>query len=77
MVGELEGAAAAADAREVICRARADAAEVICDLHDVSFIDARGLHVLLDAAADARRHNTRVTLVNPSASVRRLIRLAV
>jgi anti-anti-sigma factor len=75
MVGELEGAVAAADAREVIRRAQAGAAEVICDLHDVSYIDARGLHVLLDAAANAGRHNRRVTLVNPSASVRRLIRL--
>jgi anti-anti-sigma factor len=74
MVGELD-VAAADDARDVLRRAQADAAEVICDLHDVSFIDACGLHVLFDAAASARRHNARVTLVNPSPSVRRLIDL--
>jgi anti-anti-sigma factor len=71
MVGELDSDAAD-DASDVICRAQADAAEVICDLHDVSYIDARGLQALLDAAASARRQNTRVFLVNPSASVRRL-----
>jgi anti-anti-sigma factor len=74
MVGELD-VAAAADARDVISRAQAGAAEVICDLHDVSFIDPCGLHVLVDAAASARRHNARLTLANPSASVRRLIDL--
>jgi anti-anti-sigma factor len=74
MVGELD-VAAADDARDVLRRAQADAAEVICDLHDVSFIDACGLHVLFDAAASARRHNARVTLVNPSVCVRRLIGL--
>ena len=74
MVGELD-VAAADDARAVIARAQADATEVICDLHDVSFIDPRGLHVLLDADAGARRHHARFTLVNPSASVRRLIDL--
>jgi anti-sigma B factor antagonist len=72
MVGELD-IAAADDARDVIGRARADAAEVICDLHDVSFIDPCGLHVLLDAAASARQDNSRLALVNPSASIRRLI----
>jgi anti-anti-sigma factor len=74
MVGELD-IAAADDAGDVIARAQADTAEVICDLHDVSFIDLRGLHVLLDAAAEARTHDARVTLVRPSASVRRLIDL--
>jgi anti-anti-sigma factor len=72
MVGELD-IAAADEARYVIARAQGEAAEVICDLHDVSFIDPCGLHVLLDAAASARRHEARVTLVNPSACVRRLI----
>ncbi|HEX5923198.1 MAG TPA: STAS domain-containing protein [Baekduia sp.] len=75
MVGEFD-IAAADDAREVIARAQATAPEVICDLHDVSFIDPCGLHVLLDAAANARRHNARLTLANPSAAVRRLIDLA-
>jgi anti-anti-sigma factor len=74
MVGELD-VAVADEARDVVRRAQADAAEVICDLHDVSFIDARGVHMLLDAATSARRHNARFTLVNPSPSVRRLIGL--
>jgi anti-anti-sigma factor len=74
MVGEFD-IAAADDARDVIARAQASAPEVICDLHDVSFIDPCGLHVLVDAAASARRHNARLTLANPSASVRRLIEL--
>jgi anti-anti-sigma factor len=71
MVGELD-IAAAADARDAISHAQASAPEVICDLHEVSFIDPCGLHVLLDAAASARRHNARLTLANPSAAVRRL-----
>ena len=74
MVGELD-VAAADDARDVISRAQAAAPEVICDLHDVSFIDPCGLHVLVDAAASARRNNARLTLANPSPSVRRLIDL--
>jgi anti-anti-sigma factor len=74
MLGELD-IAAADDARDVIARAQADAMDVICDLHDVSFIDAHGLHVLLDAATGARLRDARFTLVNPSASVRRLIDL--
>jgi anti-anti-sigma factor len=74
MVGELD-VAAADEARDVISRAQGAASVVICDLHDVSFIDPRGLHVLLDAAASARRSNARLTLANPSPSVRRLIRL--
>ena len=74
MVGELD-IAAAADARDAISHAQASAPEVICDLHDVSFIDPCGLHVLVDAAASARRHNARLTLANPSAAVRRLIDL--
>lgn len=75
MVGEFD-IAAADGARDVISRAQGAASEVICDLHDVSFIDPCGLHVLLDAASSARRRNARLTLVNPSPSVRRLIRLA-
>ena len=74
MLGDLD-VAAADDARDVIARAQADAMEVICDLHDVSFIDAHGLHVLLDAATGARLQHARFTLVNPSASVRRLVDL--
>jgi anti-anti-sigma factor len=74
MVGELD-VAAADDARDVLRRARADAAEVICDLHDVSFIDPCGLHVLLDATADARQDNSRLAFVNTSACVLRLIGL--
>ena len=72
MLGELD-IAAADDARDVIARAQVDAPEVVCDLHDVSFIDAHGLRVLLDAAAGARLQDARFTVVNPSASVRRLI----
>ena len=72
MLGELD-IAAADDAREVIARAQVDAAEVVCDLHDVSFIDAHGLRVLLDAATGARRQDTLFTVANPSASVCRLI----
>ena len=61
MVGELD-VAAADDARDVIPRAQADATEVICDLHDVSFIDAHGMHVLRDATTRARLQDARFTL---------------
>jgi anti-anti-sigma factor len=72
MVGVLDSAGAD-DARDVIARAQTVAGDVICDLHDVSFIDPAGLHVLLDAAARARRDSARLTLANPSTCVRRLI----
>jgi anti-anti-sigma factor len=75
MVGELD-VAAASYARDVIARAQADAAEVVCDLHDVSFIDPCGLHVLVDAAVGARRYHARLMLANPSAAVRKLTDLA-
>jgi anti-anti-sigma factor len=74
MVGELD-LAAADYARDVIRRAQIEAAHVICDLSDVSFIDPRGLRVLIDAAARARRHDARLNLANISPRVLRLMAL--
>ncbi|HEX6696170.1 MAG TPA: STAS domain-containing protein [Solirubrobacteraceae bacterium] len=65
MVGELD-LAAASEARCALRRAQNDAMTVICDLGDVSFIDLRGLHAILDAAAHARCTGARLAISNPS-----------
>ena len=63
MVGDLD-LAAAAYARDAIRRAQEEAGDVLCDLSYVSFLDLAGLQVLLDAAAHARQHDTRLTVAN-------------
>ena len=65
MVGELD-LAVAMEARDTLRRAQNEAMTVICDLGDVSFIDLRGLHVILDAAAHARCTGARLVISNLS-----------
>jgi anti-anti-sigma factor len=74
MTGELD-VASAARARAAIARAQADSAAVVCDLRGLSFIDVRGVHVLLDAAADARCNGGRLTVAHPPATLLRLLGL--
>jgi anti-anti-sigma factor len=74
LVGELD-LATSGRARNALRRAMDGAEEVICDLRDLSFVDVRGLHVLLDAAEDARRADVCMTVVNPPYTVTRMLRI--
>ena len=69
LIGELD-LATADRARDALAAAQADGPSVICDLHDLSFIDASGVHALLDAATRARCTGGRLTLAHSSASLR-------
>jgi anti-sigma B factor antagonist len=50
-------------------------AAVLLDLDELAFIDARGLHVVLTAAADARNDGWAFTVTRGSPPVRRLVKL--
>jgi anti-sigma B factor antagonist len=49
---------------------------VVLDLRDLAFMDCSGVHVLLAAAADARRVGGRLTLVRGHAHIDRLLAIA-
>lgn len=48
---------------------------VVLDLSELSFIDARGITVLISAKATAARNGARFEVRDPSAPVRRVLRL--
>jgi anti-sigma B factor antagonist len=48
---------------------------VVVDLGDVTFIDSRGLHMLLQLDATARRDGFALTLVNADGQVRSSLRI--
>jgi anti-sigma B factor antagonist len=50
-------------------------AAVLLDLNELDFIDASGLHLMLTAAADARRDGWAFAVTRGSAAVRRLLEL--
>jgi len=51
-----------------------DGSRPVCvDLADVSFVDAAGIHALVDARRAAERRGARLVLVAPSAAVRRIL----
>jgi anti-anti-sigma factor len=56
-------------------RLRERHAAVLLDLDELAFIDARGLHVVLTAAADARNAGWAFTVTRGSRPVRRLVEL--
>lgn len=74
MVGELD-LAAAPYARAAIRRAQEESGDVVCDLGYVSFLDLAGLQVLIDAAAHARQHATRLTVANSPPLLPRILGL--
>ena len=74
LIGELD-LATAARARDALAAAQAASPSVICDLGDVSWIDASGVRVLLDAAAHARCTGGRLTFARCPASLPRLLGL--
>ena len=72
--GELD-LASADRARGMLAAAPADSRSVVCDLSGLSFIDVRGLHVLLEAAAHARLTGGHLRFAHCPASLRRLLGL--
>jgi anti-anti-sigma factor len=56
-------------------RLRERHATVLLDLDELAFIDARGLRVVLTAAADARNDGWAFTVTRGSARVRRLFEI--
>jgi anti-anti-sigma factor len=71
--GELDLACRDAFAADVLPRARKlHAGEITVDLTDVSFVDFRGLDMLLELNLAARR-NGQVTLINAPPSLRKLL----
>lgn len=67
--GELD----AASAPELETELRGDHRLIRLDLSEVTFIDSRGLRVILAAARSAAEKGHRVVIENPSSSVRRLL----
>lgn len=53
----------------------ADPDAILVDLHGLTFMDARGLHVLLDAHRNATRRGRKFTVINPGAQVRSVLSL--
>jgi anti-anti-sigma factor len=72
MTGELDLATVDA-ARDAIRRASDEADHVICDLGAVWFIDVSGVHVLVDAAIQAREDGTWFAVANCPPIVPRML----
>jgi anti-sigma B factor antagonist len=61
--------------RQTLAEAQLDTRLVVLDLREVTFIDSSGVHVILDAAAEARREWGRLMLVRGSVPVERMLTL--
>jgi anti-anti-sigma factor len=74
VAGELD-VATSPQLRRTLGEARLDARLVVLDLREVTLIDSPGIHVILDAAAEARREWGRLMLVRGSVPVERMLTL--
>ena len=72
MLGDLDLVSAEA-ARQALQDAQDAADHVVCDLARSAYVDLRGLRVLLDAAARARRDGTRLTVIRRPTGLRRML----
>lgn len=61
--------------RQTVGDAQRAAHLVVLDLRELCFSDSGGVHVILDADADARREGNRLLIVRGSAQVDRLLTL--
>jgi anti-sigma B factor antagonist len=73
--GELDIATCPALRRAIGSVLEAGHADLVIDVGAVEFIDARGISVLVRAAEDAWKAGGRLVLREPSATMRRLLRL--
>ena len=76
---ELHGELDLATVRELVAAIRAAErrrpARLVVDVAKLTFIDARGFRVLLDAARRAEREERRFVLSNPSPQVTRILQI--
>jgi len=74
VAGELD-LATAQQFRQVLGEAQQAARMVVLDLRELSFIDSSGIHVILDAAHDARQTGGRMLSVRGPVQVERILTL--
>jgi anti-sigma B factor antagonist len=74
VAGELD-LATAPQLRQTLAEARVDARLIVLDAREITFIDSAGVHVILDAARDARREGRRLMLVRGSPEVDHVLAL--
>lgn len=74
VAGELD-LATASRLRQTLEEAQAYARMVVLDLRELTFMGSAGVHVILDAAADARQAAGRLILVRAPAQVDRVLTL--
>lgn len=74
IAGELD-LATATKLRDALRDAQLNARVVVLDLRELTFMDSAGVHVVLDAAVDARQAGGRLILVRASAPVDRVFTL--
>lgn len=74
VAGELD-LASAPQLRQTLREAQLDARVVVLDLRDLAFIDSSGVHVILQAARDARREGHRLLLTRGPTQVDRVLTL--
>lgn len=60
---------------EALCDLEQEACLIVLDLREITFLDAAGVHVIVDASIGARRNGRRLLLVGPSARVQRVFAL--
>lgn len=74
-VGDLDVASAELLEREVRELQRSGFEDIVIDLRGVTFLDSRGLRVLLGLRNDAKRNDHRLALVPGPVTVQRIFRL--
>ena len=74
VAGELD-LSTSAQFRQTVGEAQRAVGLVVLDLRELSFIDSSGVHVILDAARDARRCEGRLLIVRGPAPVDRALAL--
>jgi anti-anti-sigma factor len=60
---------------EVLRDLEGEACLIVLDLREITFLDAAGVHVIVDASIDARRDGHRLLLMGASAGVQRVFTL--
>jgi anti-anti-sigma factor len=75
VAGELD-IATAPWLEQVLLHVERRARLVVVDLHELTFMDSSGVHVIVDAAIRARRSNRRLKLVGGCSQVTRMLALS-
>jgi anti-anti-sigma factor len=75
MEGELDYAYEAQARAEVQAALDREGSELVLDLRGLTFLDVRGVHVLLDARAACRARHRRLLIVPAAEPVQRILRI--